>query len=70
MKKTTIKLTVIIADPSPFAIIGEPVQHRSVSIEFTPCQLAALELYETGIEAGQPVMEFYSSCFIEKGESE
>ncbi len=61
-----MKLIVIIRDPSPMAVLQEPVRHRRVEIELTDEQVAALELYKTGISGGLAIHEEYSFCFLER----
>lgn len=60
-----MKLIVIIRDPAPLAVLQEPVSHRRVEITLTPEQIEHLQLRQTGMSMGQPIVEQYSFCFLE-----
>ena len=57
-------LTVVIRNLFPLTM-EEPVEHRTVKIEFTPEQLKKLEPRYVGSRGGDDYYEDYSQAFIE-----
>lgn len=60
------RLTVILRNISPFICLEEPVEHRTIHIEFTLEQLELLKPRKTGFSSGSPTFEQVSQCFIEE----
>ena len=60
-----MKLTVIICDPAPVAVLDEPCGLRRVTFDLTPYQEAQIELRETGHSCGARITEHISRCFLE-----
>ena len=63
------KITVVITDPAPIAILNEPCTHRRVTIDLTPGQAKQLELRRTGTSSGTPIHEFYGIALFEDQQS-
>ena len=59
-------LTVIIRDDSPLVHMGEPVRNRTVRINLTAEQSAALELRQTHTLGGITFYEEISTCILEQ----
>jgi len=60
-----MKLTIVIRDPAPLAIMDEPVGLRRVTITLTDEQCNAITLKQTGTSGGKAIHEQISACFLE-----
>ena len=60
-----MKLTVILRNDSPMIHCGDSPEYRSVQIDLTPEQCAAIALRRTGSSAGVDEYESISKAFIE-----
>lgn len=58
-------LTVVIRDDGPMDICGDSPSYRSVQIDLTSEQMAALQLQATYQTGGRWYHESVSRCFIE-----
>jgi hypothetical protein len=60
-----MKLTVILRNDSPMIHCGDSPEYRSIQIDLTPEQCAAIDLRRTGSRAGVDEYESISKAFIE-----
>ena len=60
-----MKLTVILRNDSPMIHCGDSPEYRSVQIDLTPEQVAAIAPRKTGSSAGVEEYESISKAFIE-----
>ena len=61
-----MKLTVILRNDGPLLFCGDSPSYRSVQIELTPEQCAAIAPRRIGIDAGREQFEQISRAFIER----
>ena len=60
-----MKLTVILRDDGPMIHCGDSPAYRSVQVDLTPEQVAAIAPRKTGSSAGVEEYESISKAFIE-----
>lgn len=60
-----MRLTVILRNDGPMVCAGDCPSYRSVRVDLTPEQCAAIELRHTHSTGGNDYHEEISRCFIE-----